>query len=147
MLKATHARAAPQGHCPAGALAALLAAFAAGCAAQQDRCGPGEQLAVSDTLFFGTATSDGVVSAQDWSSFLAGTVTPQFPAGLTAWPANGQWQSADGSLTHESTYVLNILHPPGEAADVAIRSIMTQYRARFRQQAVLRVRTPACTSF
>jgi hypothetical protein len=147
VLQATHARAAPQGHFPARALAALLAAFAAGCAAPQDRCGPQEQLAVSDTLFFGTATSEGVVSAQDWTSFLAGTVTPQFPAGLTAWPASGQWQSADGGLTQENSYVLNIVHPPGAAADAAIRSIMTQYRARFRQQAVLRVRTPACTSF
>ena len=144
----TQARVASRGHLPAGSLVvALFAAFAAGCAAQQDRCGADEQRAVSDTLFFGTATPQGVVSAQDWSSFLAGTVTPQFPAGLTAWPASGQWQSADGSLTHENTYVLNILHPPGEAADAAIRSITTQYRARFRQQAVLRVRTPACTSF
>ena len=126
---------------------ALLSAFAAGCAARQERCGAQEQSAVSDTLFFGTATPEGVVSAQDWSSFLAGSVTPQFPAGLTAWPASGQWQSADGSLTHENTYVLNIVHPPGEAADAAIGSIIAQYRTRFRQQAVLRVRTPACTSY
>ncbi len=131
----------------ARALAALFAALAAGCAAQQDRCGPQEQPAVSDTLFFGTATPAGVVSAQDWNSFLAATVTPLFPAGLTAWPASGQWRSADGGLTQENAYVLNIVHPPGAAADAAIGSIMAQYRARFRQQAVLRVRTPACTSY
>jgi hypothetical protein len=146
VLKRTHARLA-RGHLPAGVLAALLAAFTGGCAAPQERCGPQEQPAVSDTLFFGTATPAGVVSAQDWTSFLAATVTPLFPAGLTAWPASGQWQSPDGGLTQENSYVLNIVHPPGAAADTAIRSVMTQYRARFRQQAVLRVRTPACTSF
>ena len=53
--------------------------------------------AVSELLYFGSATPEGRVSAEDWSAFLAETVTPRFPDGLTAWPASGQWRGKAGA--------------------------------------------------
>jgi len=110
-------------------------------------CTSGEQRSVSELLYFGTAKPVGVVSAADWSSFLAGAVTPRFPQGLSAWQAAGQWQSADGSLVRENSFVLNLVHPEGETAERAIQAIVAEYKSRFQQEAVLRVKSHACVSF
>jgi hypothetical protein len=88
----------------------------------------------------------GTVSDEDWSSFLRDVVTPRFPAGLTSWQASGQWRSDDGSLTHESSFVVTLVHPPGNSADADVRAIVAEYKQRFHQEAVLRVRSPGCTS-
>lgn len=87
----------------------------------------------SDTLYFGTAKPDGsVVSAAEWQQFLDDTVTPRFP-GFTQWPADGSWKGKA-----EATHVLVIVHPAREEAKV--RQIVEEYKRRFRQEAVLRVR-------
>lgn len=125
----------------------LASSLLAGCATHGELCRPGEQRAIADFLYFGTAKPDGIVSNKDWSDFLAGVVTPRFPAGLTAWPAAGQWQSDNGALTHEDAFVLNLVHPADEASEAAIRSIVSEYKSRFRQESVLRVKSFACTSF
>ncbi len=102
---------------------------------------------VNDLLFFGTAMPGGVVSDDEWKAFLERVVTPRFPAGLTTWPASGQWRAGNGSLTRESSHVLALLHAPDAASDAAIREIVSQYKAQFRQESVLRVRAAACVSF
>jgi hypothetical protein len=127
-----------------GSLAALLS----GCSTVHGpACTPSEQRSVSELLYFGTAKPAGVVSADDWSSFLSSAVTPRFPQGLSAWQAAGQWQSADGSLTREDSFVLNLVHPEGEPAEKAIQAIVAEYKSRFQQEAVLRVKSHACISF
>jgi hypothetical protein len=97
-------------------------------------------------LYFGRARPDGIVSNEDWAGFLRDVVTPRFPAGLTTWPASGQWRSEDGSLTHEDSFVVTLVHPPGGTADADVRAIVAEYKQRFQQEAVLRVRNPGCTS-
>ena len=125
-----------------------LAALLVGCSTLHGpSCTAGEQRSVSELLYFGTAKPKGVVSAEEWSAFLGSVVTPRFPQGLSAWQAAGQWQSADGSLKRENSFVLNLVHPEGEAGDKAIQAIVTEYKARFQQEAVLRVKSYACTSF
>jgi hypothetical protein len=125
-----------------------LAVLLTGCSTvHAPDCASGEQRSVSELLYFGTAKPVGVVSADDWSSFLASTVTPRFPQGLSAWQAAGQWQSADGSLTRENSFVLNLVHPEGEPAETAILAIVAEYKSRFQQEAVLRVKSHACISF
>jgi hypothetical protein len=109
-------------------------------------CAEGERSSVTETLYFGRATPAGVVSDEDWSSFLRDVVTPRFPAGLTSWQAVGQWQSADGSLTREDSFVVNLVHPPGGTADADIATIVSEYKRRFQQEAVLRVRGNGCAS-
>jgi hypothetical protein len=120
---------------------------AGGCStAPSAGCAAGEQSSITETLYFGRAKPGGVVSDADWSSFLRDVVTPRFPAGLTTWQASGQWRADDGSLTYEDSFVVALVHPPGATADAAVRTIVAEYKQRFQQQAVLRVRNPGCTS-
>ena len=125
----------------------LAAALAACTSVPAPDCASGEQRSVSELLYFGTARPGGIVSGDDWSAFLAREVTPRFPQGLSAWQAAGQWQSADGSLTREDSFVLNLVHPESEAAEQSVRAIVAAYKSRFQQEAVLRVRSHACVSF
>jgi hypothetical protein len=129
-------------------LSIALAVMLAGCAAAPAlRCGWGEQIFVSELLYFGTERPGGAVTPEEWSEFLREVVTPRFPEGLTVWPASGQWRSADGAITHEASHVLNLVHPETAAAESAVRAIVTEYKNRFRQEAVLRVKGDACVSF
>jgi hypothetical protein len=85
-----------------------LVAALAGCASMaQLGCKNGEQSAVYDSLYFGTAKPIGVVTPEEWAEFLRGTVTTRFSQGLTVSQASGEWRSADGATVHES-----VIHPP-----------------------------------
>jgi hypothetical protein len=128
------------------AMAAMAATLAACTSAPAPSCNGGEQISVHDTLYFGTATPDGIVSADEWTSFLNDAVTPRFPQGLSVWQASGQWRSADGTIVREASHVLDLVHASDESSDRAVREIVAAYKARFHQEAVLRVRTPTCLS-
>ena len=93
-----------------------------------------------DRLYFGRAISDtGVVTDSAWTDFLREVVTPRFPTGVTVWRAEGQWRGAAGTLIKEPSFVVEIVHPPTAAADSGIAQIITAYKRRFEQEAVLRV--------
>ena len=130
---------------------AAISGFAlamAACAPLPDRPCPGDQeAAVQDTLYFGTAKPDGVVSPEEWAAFLSGVVTPRFPDGLTVWQASGQWRGADGTVVREGSNVLVLVHPDDEASEAAVLEIVREYKARFQQEAVLRLRSTSCSSF
>jgi hypothetical protein len=103
---------------------------------------------VHDVLYFGTGrASDDAVSAEEWSEFLRSAVTPRYPEGLTVWPASGQWRSANGTIAREASYVLSLVHPDNEAAEAGVRALVSEYKSRFQQEAVLRVKGQACASF
>jgi Protein of unknown function (DUF3574) len=110
-------------------------------------CPAGQQGMITEYLYFGAAKPDGQVSANDWRAFLDEVVTPRFPQGLSAWQASGQWKAAAGPVIHEPSYVLNVVHESNEATDAAIIAIVEAYKARFLQEAVLRIRSSACVSF
>jgi hypothetical protein len=127
------------------ACAVAAACLLAACASAPT-CAAGEEPAVAEWLYFGTARPGGVVGPDEWDAFLRDAVTPRFPSGLTAWPASGQWRGADGKVTRELSHVLNLLHPADAASEQGIRAIVAEYKQRFQQEAVLRVRAPACMS-
>lgn len=130
-----------------GLSTALLGACATVPAPMAERqCGQGMQPALVDTLYFGTAMPQGRVSAADWADFLRRAVTPRFPQGLSAWSASGQWQGVDGRIVREASYVLSLVHPDDPRSDQALRELIEDYKQRFRQEAVLRVRAQVCTS-
>jgi hypothetical protein len=119
----------------------------AGCASSGGPCPGGGNPALSDVLYFGTARPGGVVSAAEWSGFLREEVTPRFPAGFTAWEAAGQWRSARGSIDREDSHVVSIVHPADARSADAVLAIVAAYKARFAQEAVLRVTASACASY
>jgi hypothetical protein len=127
-----------------GACGALLA----GCAAPAPPdCPAGLQAMKSETLYFGTERPGGTVAAADWQAFVDGTVTPRFPQGLSVWPAAGQWRNGRGLIVSEAAHVLNIVHAGSAAQDRALQDIVAAYKARFQQEAVLRVQSAVCVSF
>lgn len=107
----------------------------------------GQRMAVQDALYFGTATPKGAVSPEDWARFVETVVTPRFPQGLTVWRAAGQWRSADGVLVRESSNVLTLVHPDDDGNDIAVREMIDAYKAQFRQEAVMRLRSLVCVSY
>ena len=128
-------------------LAAALSLLLAGCSSlQHGGCTADQQPAVSELLYFGTNMPGGIVSSEEWANFLSAEVTPRFPAGLTVWQASGQWQSSDGKLTSEGSYVLSLTHPADAQAETAVQAIVADYKTRFHQDAVLRVKAHACMS-
>ena len=126
---------------------ALLALMLSACATQPaPRCSANEKPSVSDLIYFGTEKPGGIVSDDEWAAFLREVVTPRFPDGLTTWRASGQWRSADGALTREDSHVLNLVHTGDTKTESEIRALIGEYKTRYRQEAVLRVRTNACVS-
>lgn len=124
-----------------GASLCLLAFFWAGCATPltgSDRTHA--ERATSDLLCFGTGMPGGKVTASDWQIFLRTEVTPRFPKGITWWQATGQWQMRAGRLEREDSYLLLLIHSSSAQNESAIREIISQYKSRFRQEAVLRVK-------
>jgi len=109
-------------------------------------CKASERSAVHDTLYFGTGKPDGVVTPAEWATFLETEVTPRFPRGLTVSEASGQWRGVDGATVRESTHVLQLVHPDDAPSEKAVTDIAASYKARFQQEAVLRVRAGACVS-
>ena len=110
-------------------------------------CNSGEQASIEDTLYFGTNKLGGAVSAEEWAGFLSNFVTPRFPNGLTVSQAAGQWRSNNGELIRENSYVLKLVHANDSLSDTAIQEIADEYKAKYRQQVVLRVKSQVCISF
>lgn len=99
---------------------------------------------VADRLYLGRSVpGGGTVSDDAWAAFLAEVVTPRFPAGLTVLRGDGQSRDARGVIVREASFVLEIFHPAGGEADAALDEIAAEYRRRFRQESVMRVRAPA----
>lgn len=110
-------------------------------------CKGGEQLAIQDSLYFGTGKPNGVVTTEEWTDFLRIEVTPRFPQGLTVHEASGQWRGADGAIVREATHVLQLVHADDVSSDKRVVEVITSYKAKFQQEAVLRVRAATCVSF
>ncbi|MDB4948628.1 MAG: hypothetical protein JWM27_1277 [Gemmatimonadetes bacterium] len=103
---------------------------------------------VSDALYFGMdKPAGGTISDAEWEAFLRDVVTPRFPAGLTVSTARGQWRGADGVVAREESHVVQVFHAPSAAADSAVAEIAAEYKRRFGQEAVMRVRSRAQVSF
>jgi hypothetical protein len=129
------------------ALACVLLMAAGACATTPaPRCAASEHAVVDERLYFGTQRPGGVVTDAEWAGFVDGVVAASFPDGFTTWPAQGQWRGMDGQPVREASHVLAVMHPDDNASEAAIAKIIATYKARFAQEAVLRVRTPACTN-
>src|SRR4029450_287387 len=91
-------------------------------------CGAASAPQVRPTLSFGLARPKGAVSELEWQIFLRDEVTKRFPAGLTVWEAEGQWRSPSGSIDHEQSKVLLLVHPDTAAARPSGQSLPEAHR-------------------
>lgn len=129
------------------ALIVAVAAMPTACASLfLINCGDGDHIAVHDSLYFGTAKPDGVITAEEWADFLRNTVTPRFPQGFTTSQASGQWRGADGTVVREAAHILELVHPNNPVHWAAIREVIAAYKVQFQQEAVLRIRGYTCAS-
>ena len=131
------------------AAVALVLAACADVSVSTSECEDGGELWQEYRLFMGRGSGGAeVVSDADWTDFLADTITPRFPDGLSVIDVAGQGANADGTIERERTKMLLVLVPPGdETALNRMNEIGAEYKQRFTQDAVLRVVTPACVAF
>ena len=133
----------------------LAIAVLSGCASDSDSqpadsaCGDGFEELAEHSLFFGRSDSTGaeVVSEEAWNEFLADTVTPRFPDGLTVMDGRGQWQLESGAIQREGTKILYILTSTGDGGLVLLDEVSEEYRRRFGQESVLLTSSTTCVSF
>ena len=131
-------------------LTASAALFIGACdLSDSDRCPEDAYGWVEYQLFMGRSGPDGdIVDDAEWDTFLADTVTPRFPDGLTVLDANGQWRGSDGTIQKESSKVLIIFVPKDdEDAEDLIEQISTEYKRRFEQESVLKTVDRICVAF
>jgi hypothetical protein len=100
-------------------------------------CGASSASQIRTTLYFGLARPKGSVSELEWQIFLRDEVTRRFPDGLTVWEAEGQWRTPAGSIDHEQSKVLLLVHPDTAVARQSVLGVIEAYRKTFEQQSVL----------
>lgn len=111
-------------------------------------CPEGTEEFTKYQLFMGRSGPEGeIVDDEAWEIFLADTVTPRFPDGLTVLDGRGQWRGADGLIKKERSKLLLILVQPGDDKTRLIDEISDEYKRRFSQESVLQVVEDTCVSF
>jgi hypothetical protein len=100
----------------------------------------------SDRLLFGMNSPNGPIDEIEWRRFLADTLTPRFPDGLTIYQAQGQWRGPDGRIEHEASRAVEIVHAGDASALERIAAIIANYKSRYQQESVLVIsqRVNAC---
>ena len=111
-------------------------------------CTPSGRAFARLELLFGTTKRDGgSVSETEWLAFLQNEITPRFPDGLTVLTGLGQWRTAQGQVTRETSRMLLIWHAPGPQTEAHVAAIRSLYRQRFDQDSVLRADSINCVTF
>lgn len=133
---------------PARAAAALIGLVLSACTAAPPACMVGNP-ALDATLYFGRSIrGGGSVTDAQWQDFLAGSVTPRFPDGLTVLDGRGQWRQRDsGRIVGEPSTVVVIVTDDSPVTRERLDAIRREYRALFQQESVGLVTNPACASF
>jgi hypothetical protein len=130
------------------ALAALL--LLAGCAAAPEPCPTGAgQATIAEAYFGRNVKGRAPVTDAEWARFMADTVTPAFPDGLTVLDGLGQWRNAAGQISRENSKVL-VLVLPGQdqaAASARLAPVTAAWKTCFAQESVLTVFRAGCAGF
>ena len=100
-------------------------------------CGAPAAAQIRTTLYFGLGRPKGAVSELEWQIFLRDEVTKRFPEGFTVLEAEGQWRTPAGSIDHERTKVLLLVHPDTTQARQWVQEVIASYRRAFEQESVL----------
>jgi hypothetical protein len=89
------------------------------------------------------------VTDAEWARFMADTVTPAFPDGLTVLDGVGQWRNAEGRISREDSKLLLLVMPGHDqaAASARLAPVTAAWKARFAQESVLTVFRAGCAGF
>jgi uncharacterized protein DUF3574 len=109
-------------------------------------CGASSAAQIRTTLYFGLSRPKGSVSELEWQIFLRDDVTTRFPDGLTVWQAEGQWLNPAGSIDHEQSKVLLLVHADTPAARNSVQAVIHSYRKAFDQESVLWESSRVCVA-
>jgi hypothetical protein len=134
----------------AGAL--ILAAVAlSGCAGMrlsQQTCPPGEQRLRTAQLFFGQRTEGRPwVPEPQFRKFVDEELTTRFPDGLTVLEGGDRWKGDENKQIREAAKVVLIVLPKDGDPQARLKAVREAYKARFSQDAVMRLTAPSCVNF
>mgnify|MGYP001106680446 CR=1 FL=1 len=108
-------------------------------------CAPPLKPALEVDLYFGRGKpGGGEVSDVEWAAFVSETVTPPFPAGLSAAEIDGQYRGSTGRIVRERSKRVTLVVFDAPAHHAKVTSIIDAYLRRFGQESVLRVERPVC---
>jgi hypothetical protein len=122
----------------------------AGCAAAPEPCPVGAGPATIAEAYFGrNVKTRAPVTDAEWARFMADTVTPAFPNGLTVLDGVGQWRNAEGRISREDSKLLLVVMPGHDqaAASARLAPVTAAWKARFAQESVLTVFRAGCAGF
>lgn len=126
-------------------LSAAVALWAGHATAQQD-CPEGMDPVNEYRLFFGVENDEGtVVTEEQWAQFLADTVTPRFPAGLTVFDGRGQWLDPTGRLNRDRVKIV-MAAAAGDRDLTPVNEIAAEFIARFGAVAVFHMWNASCAA-
>jgi hypothetical protein len=127
----------------------VLCPALAGCASQSLFCAPpSRSMAVAEMMFGRNIGDRPGVSDAAFARFLADSVTPRFPDGLTVIDARGQWKdAASGRLVREPSKLVLLTFRDDAANRAALEAIAADYKRAFAQQAVLTSVRSSCVSY
>ena len=101
-------------------------------------------------LFFGRdKASRKAVGDAEWADFLAKTVTPSFPDGLTVFDGYGQWRNPETGVIGHSPNVKIVLIAVKRSPELSGRlsAVIDAYKTRFHQQSVGIITRDSCAAF
>jgi hypothetical protein len=108
-------------------------------------CAPPLKPALEIDVYFGRdKPAGGEVSDAEWASFLAESVTPRFPDGLSVLNVEGQHRDPSGRVVPERTKLLVVIVFDAPAHRVKVGDIADAYVKRFGQHGVFHVEHPVC---
>jgi hypothetical protein len=129
-------------------IGATVVAFSLGACAQPGAppvCAAPLKPALAVELYFGRdKQGGGEVSDAEWAAFLADTVTPRFPDGLSVLNVEGQAREPSGPIVRERTKLLVVVVFDAPAHQARVREIVEGYNSRFGQHGVFRSEHAVC---
>jgi transcription termination factor NusB len=93
---------------------------------------------IQTDLFFGrNIAGGGQVSQEEFQAFVNNVITPRFPAGLTIFDTNGQFEVSKGTIIQEPSNVVRLLLEDTQENETALDEIIKAYIEQFDQESVL----------
>lgn len=93
---------------------------------------------IQTDLFFGrNIPGGGEVSESKFQTFVDSVITPRFPAGLTIFDADGQFQDSTGTIIEEPSKVVSLLLEDTLSNETSVNEIVAAYLQQFNQESVL----------